>query len=129
IETIVLPPRKEIEEQVTAYRKALSRPVSALTLRQSLTEINRLGAKLYGAIFRPVQDAAGAARRLIIVPDGGLDYLPFEALVTGSTRAASGDIHLSYLAEKAAVVYGPSASALLAVQAMNREPAAPAKTL
>jgi CHAT domain-containing protein len=129
VDTIVLPPRKEIEEQVAAYRQVLSRPVSTLTLRQSLNEINRLGAKLYGTIFRPVQGAAGQPQRLIIVPDGGLDYLPFEALVTGSTRAASGDIHLSYLAEKAAVVYAPSASALLAVQAMNREPAAPAKML
>jgi CHAT domain-containing protein len=127
--TLVLPPRNELEEQVAAYRKVLSEPVSALTVNQSLIEINRAGQKLYRSLFQPIQGAVDGARKIIIVPDGGLDYLPFEALVTGSTRTAAGEIRPSYLVEKAAVVYGPSASALLAVQTMNHESAVPAKML
>jgi len=128
-QTVVLPPRKDIEDQAAAYSKLLARPVSALTLGRSLADINRAGSRLYGSIFKPVVEAAGDVRRLIIVPDGGLDYLPFEALVTGSSRSASGDLRLIYLAQRAAIVYGPSASALLAVQTLNRKPAAPAKML
>lgn len=128
-EAFVLPPRKEIEEQVTAYRKALSEPPSTLTVHRSLAEIDRLGSRLYRSIFEPVQVAVGEARSLIIVPDGSLEYLPFEALVTGSRHPPSGEIRLSYLAEKTAIVYGPSASALAAVRGMNRERVAPAKML
>jgi CHAT domain-containing protein len=124
-----LPPRKDIEGQVAAFRKALGEPVSALTVNHALIEINRLGARLYRSVFEPVQGAVGAARRIIIVPDGGLDYLPFEALVTGSRRTAAGEVQPAYLVENAAVVYGPSASALLAVQAMNRESVLQDKTL
>jgi CHAT domain-containing protein len=129
VETIALPPRKDIEEQVDAYRKVLRDPVSALTVTRSLVEINRAGAKLFRSVFEPIQTAVGSARRLIIVPDGALEYLPFEALVVGSTRAASGETRPSYLADRTAIVYGPSASALVAVQAMNGEPAAPGKML
>ena len=68
-------------------------------------------------------------RTLIIVPDGALDYLPFEALVAGSARGASGESQPSYLLEKFAVVYGPSASALVTVKAMNHGTGVPPKTL
>ncbi len=48
----VLPARKEIEEQVLAYRKLLTEKVSALTLHQSLTELERRGRKLYDMLLR-----------------------------------------------------------------------------
>src|SRR5207247_321393 len=55
--TVVLPPRNELEEQVAAYRKVLSEPVSALTVNQSLIAINRAGLKLYRSLFQPIQNA------------------------------------------------------------------------
>jgi CHAT domain-containing protein len=122
IEAVVLPARSVIDGEVTAFRKALVKPVSALTVDESLNEVNRAGGALYRSVLRPLQPSIAFARRLIIVPDGVLDYVPFEALVTGSKRTGSGEIRLSYLAERVAVVYGPSASALLAVQAMNTGP-------
>jgi CHAT domain-containing protein len=125
----VLPARKEVEDQVNAYRKLLSGRASTLTVHQSLIEINRLGAKLYSSIFQPIEAAVVSNRALIVVPDGGLDYLPFEALVSHSRHTASGEDRPSYLAEKFAVVYGPSASALVALQVMNRETANPHKML
>jgi len=119
IMTVTLPARKVIEEQTGIYRKKLTQKVSALTVKQSLGEIRRSGAQLYKMVFAPVEAAAGCCQTLIIVPDGALDYIPFEALVTGS----------GYLAEKHALVYGPSASALVTVRALNRKVAEPPKML
>jgi CHAT domain-containing protein len=119
----ILPARKEIEQRVAQYRNVLRERVSALTLEQSLTRINVLGTKLYDLIFKPIENNTRGSENLIIVPDGTLAYLPFEALVTTPAHRRG-----LYLAEKFTVVYGPSASALVTVQEMNR-PVATGKTL
>ena len=116
VATSVLPARKEIEERVAAYRKALSQRVSALTLEESLKRIDAHGHQLYDLILKPLENDLRSSQTLIIVPDGTLAYLPFEALVT-----ISGHAKPTYLAEKFAIVYGPSASALVAVDEMNRQ--------
>ncbi len=125
----VLPARKEIEGQVNGFRKLLSERTSALTVNESLQEISRVGTKLYNSICQPLEPIVASSRTLIIVPDGGLNYLPFEALVSHSRHSALGEIRPSYLVEKFAVLYGPSASALVAIQEMNLETATPAKML
>jgi CHAT domain-containing protein/Tfp pilus assembly protein PilF len=127
--TAVLPPRSEIEDQVTAYRKLITQHASALTMNQSLDHVHRLGAKLYSSLIQPIEPAIAAHRTLIIVPDGALFYLPFEALVTGSPGGASASASPSYLVEKFAILYGPSASALVTVQAMNRKSSPPQNML
>lgn len=127
--TAVLPRRSEIEDQVTAYRKLLTQRASALTMNQSLEDVHHLGAKLYSSLIQPIEPAIASHRSLIIVPDGVLSYLPFEALVTGSPRGASSAASPSYLVEKFAVLYGPSASALLTVQTMNRKSSTPQNML
>lgn len=116
VTTTILPPRKDIEERVAAYRRVLGERVSALTLEQSLTKINALGRELYGLIFKPIENDVAFRPTLIVVPDGTLSYLPFEALVK-----ASGHGKPTFLAEKFAIVYGPSASALVTVDEMNRQ--------
>lgn len=126
--TVVLPPRSEIEDQVTAYRKLLTQHASALTMNHSLEDVHRLGARLYSSLIQPIEPAIASQRALVIVPDGALSYLPFEALVTNSPRGASA-ASSSYLVEKFAVRYGPSASALVTVQAMNRKSSAPQNML
>ena len=119
IVTVSLPARNEIEEQTSAYRKTLMQRVSALTVKQSLAEVRRSGSQLYKLVFAPVEAAVACCETLIIVPDGALDYLPFEALVTGS----------GYLAEKHAIVYGPSASALVTVRVLNHQVIEPPRML
>jgi CHAT domain-containing protein len=116
ITTTILPGRKDIEERVAAYRKLLGKRVSALTLEQSLTRINVLGGELFDLLFKPIETGLRASKTLIVVPDGTLGYLPFEALVTASDHGRN-----TYLAEKFAIVYGPSASALVTVGEMNRQ--------
>jgi CHAT domain-containing protein/Tfp pilus assembly protein PilF len=125
----VLPPRKEIEEQVSAYRKALTGKVSALTLVGSLAEIEPAGRKLYRSLLQPVENALVRARSLVIVPDGALDYLPFETLVLPARHGASGENGPAYLLEKFSIVYGPSASALVVMKGMNSEEGHPPKSL
>jgi CHAT domain-containing protein len=125
----VLPPRKEIEDEVTTYRKALTEKISALTLTRSLSEIERTGQKLYGSLLQPVENVLAGARRLVIVPDGTLGYLPFETLALPTPHGVSGKSRPTYLLEKFSIVYGPSASALVAVQGMNREQGERLKTL
>jgi len=115
VTTSILPARARIEERVAAYRKLLGERVSALTLDQSLTRINALGGELYDLLFKPIEKSLRTTKVLIVVPDCSLDYLPFEALAT-----AFGHGRNAYLAEKFAIVYGPSASALVTVQEMNR---------
>ena len=116
VTTSILPARKDIDERVAAYRKVLAERASALTMEQSLTKIDILGRQLCELIFRPIENDVRSSQTLIIVPDSTLGYLPFEALVT-----ASGHGRHAYLAEKFAIVYGPSASALVAVKEMNRQ--------
>jgi CHAT domain-containing protein/Tfp pilus assembly protein PilF len=125
----VLPPRKEIEDEVSAYRKSLTGKISALTVAGSLAEIEPAGRKLYASLLQPVENALTGARSLVIVPDGTLGYLPFEALVLPTRRTSSGKDRSTYLLERFSIVYGPSASALVAVKGMNRKQGAPAKTL
>lgn len=125
----VLPPRKEIEEEVEAYRKTLVEKTSALTLQTAIGEIERRGKHLYGSLLQPVENAIPPDGTLIIVPDGNLGYLPFESLIVGSHRTRTGEAQPLYLLERFSIVYGPSASALAAVQDVNAETQAQPKTL
>jgi CHAT domain-containing protein/Tfp pilus assembly protein PilF len=125
----VLPPRKEIEDEVAAYRKALTGKISTLTLAASLAEIAPAGRKLYRSLLQPVDNVLVGARSLVIVPDGTLDYLPFETLVLPARHGASGENGPAYLLEKFSVVYGPSASALVTVRALNTGGGQQPKTL
>ncbi|HET9399804.1 MAG TPA: CHAT domain-containing protein [Candidatus Acidoferrales bacterium] len=128
VTTVVLSPRHELESDSANYRKLLSRGVSTLTLQSSLSELNVLGAKLYRSLLQPLAPAIGSRQTILLVPDGGLQYLPFEALITDPGRGPKGS-GPRYLAEKAIITYGPSASALLAVGEINRAHQQPPKTL
>ncbi|HKW63307.1 MAG TPA: CHAT domain-containing tetratricopeptide repeat protein [Candidatus Acidoferrum sp.] len=115
----VLPPRKEIEAEVAAYRKLLTDKTSALTLQSALSEIQRRGKHLYASLLQPVANAIPPGSSLLIVPDGNLGYLPFESLIAGSRRTSSGELQSLYLLDKFAIAYAPSASALAAVREAN----------
>jgi CHAT domain-containing protein len=125
----ILPPRKDLEEEVVAYRKALTEKTSALTLPAALDEIERRGKHLYVSLFKPIEGAIPPGSTLIIVPDGNLGYLPFESLVAGSRRTVSGEAQPLYLLDKFAFAYAPSASALTAIQEANTATQEHAKTL
>jgi len=107
-----LPPQKEIEELVTGYRGGLSTRTSALTVNQSIKKLNEQSRQLYRKLLEPMAEVLRGARKLIIVPDGVLSYLPFETLLTDESETS---IKPRYLLESFAIAYAPSASALFAI--------------
>lgn len=125
----VLPPRKQIEDQVIAYRKVLTEKASVLTLQSSLAEIDKRGADLYASLFAPIRKAIPSHETLVIVPDGTLSYLPFETLVTGIKHEASGKSRPLYLLDQYSITYAPSASALAALKSTSPQRVEWPKTL
>jgi CHAT domain-containing protein len=88
---IELPGRKTIENLVEDYRKAVHTGTSAAKEAHAL----------YEALLHPISEAAKA--RYVIVPDGPLNLLPFDALVDQSGR---------YVVESHIVTYAPSSTTL-----------------
>lgn len=68
---------------------------------------------LYKTVVEPAANIVGE-KRLLVVPDGALNYVPFESFVTatGPTDYPS----LAYLIKTNEVVYAPSASVVLVVR-------------
>jgi len=89
---------------LTVLRQAASASASGFTSASH---------KLYKSILEPAIAAVGP-RRLLIVPDGALSFVPFEALVTapGGVDYAA----LPYLVKTNETVYAPSASVVEAVR-------------
>jgi CHAT domain-containing protein/predicted negative regulator of RcsB-dependent stress response len=68
---------------------------------------------LYKAAIEPAVGAIGE-KRLLVVADGALNYVPFEVLLKSS---ASGDFSsLGYLIKSNEIVYAPSASVVAAIR-------------
>lgn len=97
----VLPAKAQIESSLRGYLKWVSDPSSDLMSGRGPAE--RIGHEL---IPSDSEETVLAAKALIVVPDGVLHHLPFEAL---AVREGPGS---RFLIEQVAVSYCPSASAL-----------------
>jgi CHAT domain-containing protein/predicted negative regulator of RcsB-dependent stress response len=110
-----LPPRAQIESRVGEFRKLLiaNQSIEGETYEQMQLRVAEAGKHLLNdslslgkILLGPIADELGK-QRLLIVPDGGLQSIPFQALTlldaAGSPRA---------LLEDHEIVYEPSASAL-----------------
>lgn len=108
-EVFSLPVRSEIESQVELLRFALE---------AAGREYAAPASNLYATLVGPASELLEAASRVVIVPDGALNYVPFEALVSPDG---------SFLLDGAPVSYVQSASVL---RQLRDEPAsAPTKEL
>ena len=94
---VPLADRASIESSVLGYLKTLKTKASSKSQ----------GKELYAALLRDIPEAA-KKKRLIIVPDGQLHLLPFDALVDDSG---------SYLVFSHTITYASSASFLYLVKA------------
>jgi CHAT domain-containing protein len=74
---------------------------------------------LYKAVLEPAAGLIGE-KRLLIVADGALNYIPFEALV--KTTDGADYASLSYLIKTNEVVYAPSASVVAAIRQGSSPP-------
>ena len=114
VAAVELPGRKMIEERVGAYRKLAAQPVNALTAARSIAAVEAEASALYKVLIAPLEKSIAGKERVLIVPDGSLNYLPFEALG---------------LIERARVAYAPSASAAGALLARGRQRSRARQTL
>jgi CHAT domain-containing protein len=104
VRIVPLASRDNLERLAATYLKTLK------AKRTSKTE----GSQLYAALFKDIPEAA-KKERLVIVPDGRLHLLPFDALVDGGGR---------YLVYSHTITYVPSASAMYLINSMTpHEPA------
>ena len=100
-----LPGRKEIEESVRGYLNLLSHPPHRRFTEYAAAE------RLFKEFLSPLAEFEGKKiKNLIIVPDGVLYALPFEALVY---PRESGKKRGDFVIERCRVSYAPSASSLL----------------
>lgn len=68
---------------------------------------------LYKAVIEPAASVVGD-KRILVVADGALNYIPFEALVKNSDGADYAS--LNYLVKTNEIVYSPSASVIAAIR-------------
>jgi len=115
---VPLPGSRELQPLVDSYRKTLSERVPALAVGSAMARIDAGARKLYQMLIAPVESALDGSKRLVIVPDGMLAYLPFETLL-GKGR----------MIERFEISYAPSASALAALQQRERQRSSPQRSL
>lgn len=99
----------EIESLIAAYLKAVRARMLALAEARDL----------YDALIRPVRDAA-TARTLVVVRDGQLHLVPFDALRSTNGR---------YVAESKTVLYSPSATTFYLLMQEKQRPRTAQRTL
>jgi CHAT domain-containing protein len=114
----LLPARDRIEQAVNRFTTALmARP--GLDRERSLRTVRAEARGLYKLLLSPVESTVQSATRLVVIPDGVLHHLPFEAL-----EQPNG----TYLVERLSVSVAASATALAALEA-DDAPAAGASLL
>src|SRR5947208_4950953 len=94
--------REGIESSVLAYLKTL----------KTKTVSRSQGRQLYVALLKDIPEFLNK-ERLIIVPDGRLHLLPFDALVDSTDR---------YLVSSHTIMYSPSATALYLATSVPQQP-------
>jgi CHAT domain-containing protein len=97
-------PSAELARLVTAYRTALER-------RARLEIVQQQAARLYDELVRPLAPVLGAARTLVLVPDGVLQPLAFASLWDRQTGRYLLEDHLVGLAPSGTVFVQASAAA------------------
>jgi len=112
--TYALPAAAEVEKLVLRLRGALEQ--ESLLKRRDYLES---AWQLYRDLLQPAAAAFRGKSRLLIVADGALNYIPFEALLT-----APGDLpyrDLPYLLRQFSIAYLPSASVLAGLRQPRQE--------
>ncbi|MCA1601064.1 MAG: CHAT domain-containing protein, partial [Acidobacteria bacterium] len=89
-----------------------TRGLGVVTASEDAAPFIAASSALYKAAVEPVSSLI-AEKRLLVVADGGLNYIPFEALV----KTAGGDYSSApYLIKTNEIVYAPSASVIDAIR-------------
>ena len=101
-------PRATLETMVLDLREKLVAPSQV-----AANDYAKSAHALYRELLAPAAPAIGQ-RRLLVVADGALNYIPFEALTT--TADGADYSALAYLINTNDIVYAPSASVIAAIR-------------
>jgi CHAT domain-containing protein/Tfp pilus assembly protein PilF len=129
--------REELENGVGKIRAPFQQVKEGLI--RNLADVGfdlKLAQQLYERLFQPLEKYLAANTQLLIVPDGVLHYLPFEALVTSveNKKPAPQALFARYenarfLMEKYVITYAPAASILALERDTNADDGKPAGRL
>jgi CHAT domain-containing protein/Tfp pilus assembly protein PilF len=111
----ILPGRREIEDKVRQYVNDLSVAPANLYLQSKIAKQRGQAAELFTMLFGKLANQLRADSKLIVIPDGLLNQLPFESLVHNGR----------YLIEDHQISYLPSASLI----ELLRQPPKPASDI
>jgi CHAT domain-containing protein len=111
---IVLPDKRRITQDVTAIRHVLASPPNAA----DAAILDQRSRQLYEVLVKPAEPLLTGAEHLLIVPDGALYYLPFEALTSSDGKP---------MLERHTISYIPSASAYVNLAQEPRHSLSPSK--
>ena len=90
--------------------------VSAAPFAEDAAAFVAASAGVYKAVVEPAASMIGE-KRILVVADGALNYVPFEALVKSSDSADYSS--LPYLIKSNQIIYAPSASVIGAIRAQE----------
>jgi len=97
---------------ITAYHEAeANRQTQPLYLESAQWYI-RYAHKLYQKVFQPIEQGVALPRRVTIVADKGLFYLPFSVLLDSMPTSATGFLTHPYLLHRYTFSYASAASML-----------------
>jgi len=108
--------RAELSEKIAAFREGLLRPGS------TGNPWREKGLGLYNLLLAPALGGTSPGDRILIVPDGPLHLLPFEALTAGTSSPAAG---AAFAGDRNEFAYYPSASILRLARSVRTERPAP----
>ena len=94
--------------------------VSATPFAEDAAAFVTASSALYKAVVEPAASLTGD-KRLLVVADGALNYVPFEALV--KTADSADYSSLPYLIKSNEIIYSPSASVVGAIRAQENNKA------
>lgn len=135
VEYVVTPERSHLfvvtkaktgEPKLKVYPLVIKRDELAAKVEQFRSQLagrdarfGKLASELYAQLLKPAMADLPAQTRLVIVPDGPLWELPFQALLTERNR---------YVLQDHVVSYAPSLTVLREMSKVKREPASAQKS-
>lgn len=93
--------------------------ISATPFAEDAASFVSASSALYKAVVEPAASTIGD-KRVLVVADGALNYVPFEALVTSPATADYST--LPYLIKTNEIIYSPSASVIGAIRQQGAKP-------
>jgi CHAT domain-containing protein/Tfp pilus assembly protein PilF len=116
-----LPSQDAISKALGEFLPTLRAPLLGTA---EITSHVKLAKDLYLMLLGPARDLIRGKRHIVIVPDGDLYYLPFEALIATDQKADRPNASLasqSYLGKDYSFSYAPSASVLVTIERNARK--------